>query len=250
VSQRKLPGKKYLVWMFGVVALVFAAVLAAFGLAVFTAPPQIFIECDRRAHISVPLWPGQVVFTGKILTTLGPCVTFQGRTSCNGAVALVQERFFGTRSKLLLLSQGYFENQQEYLFDGDNFGTLPFSRFLPIVGFTGRCSHSARLEDADVDLRILRDKSTQPGVRIIGKVLRRNGRQKEPLAGAKVFITGPQGTVTATTDGQGVYDISSLPPGHYEVHSELRGQDPWYTQCWNGQDLKSGSVGGRSMLLD
>lgn len=239
--------RNFLIWTFCIFGL---SLVVIFGIAILTPPPRVFIDCDRRAPISLPLSPDQVVFTGKILTTLGPCETFQGHRSCNGGVALVQEKFFGTRSKVLLLTQGYFEQDQKYLIDGDNFGNSPFSRFLPIVGFTGRCTHSARLNDADVDLRILRDKSLQGGVRIIGKIVRRNGRQRVPIPDAKVAITGPHGTVVAVTDSLGIYDISGLPPGHYEVHSEMRGHDPWYTQCWNGEELKSGTVGGCTMFIE
>jgi hypothetical protein len=246
VSQTRFPARKYLVWTLAVLTTVLVVV---FGVAIFTRPPNVFIDCNGRAPISRPS-PGQVVFTGKILTTLGPCVLSQGRPSCTGAVAVVKEGFFGTRSKLLLLTQGYFEKDQEYLIDGVNFRSAVLSRLLPIVGFTGGCTHSARVKDADVDLRILRDKSPQRGVRIIGKLTRRNGRQREAVAAAKVVIIGPQGTVTVETDNQGIYDVSGLPAGHYEVHSELRGQDPWYTQCWNGEELNPGDVGGCAMFIE
>ena len=249
MSQRRFAIKKYLIWTLAVLALFFAAILAVFGLAIFTPPPRAFIDCNRRAPIS-RLSPGQVVFTGKVLATIGPCVTSHDRRVCNGAVALVHERFFGTKSKFLLLTQGYFEKDQEYLIDGINFSNMPLTRFLPIVSFTPGCNHSALLQDADVDLRVLRDKSPQHGVRIIGKVLRRYGRPIEPIAGTKVAITGPEGTVVVATDSLGIYDISGLPPGRYEVHSEIRGHDPWYTQCWNGEELKSGTVGGCTMFLE
>lgn len=245
MSQIRFTTRKCLIWTLAVLATLLVVV---FGAAISTRPPNVFIDCNGRAPIS-SLTTGQVVFTGKILTTFGPCVVSKGRPSCTGAVAVVRERFFGTRSKFLLLTQGYFEKDQEYLIDGVDFGNTPLTRFLPIVGFRGGCTHSARIEDAGVDLRILRDKSPHRGVRIIGNLTRRTGSRREPVAAAKVVITGPQGTVAVRTDGQGIYDISGLPPGHYEVHSETHGQDPWYTQCWNGEDLKSGDVGGCAMFI-
>jgi hypothetical protein len=241
------PITKCLLWTLAVSAL---ALVVVFGIAIFTPPPHVFIDCNGRAPISLPLSPDRMVFTGKILTTLGPCETFNGRRSCSGAVARVQEKFSGVRSNLLLLTQGYLEKGQEYLIDGDNFRNSRFTRFLPIVSFTGRCNHSARLEDADVDLRILRDKSPPRGVRIIGKVIRLTRKRKEPLAGTKVVITGPQGTIMVETDNQGIYDAPALPPGHYEIHSQLRGQDTWHTQCWNGENLKWGQVGGCTMFVE
>jgi hypothetical protein len=237
--------RKCLTWMLAVLATMLVVV---FGVAIFSRPPNVFVDCNGRAPIS-SLTSGQVVFTGKILTTFGPCVVSKGRPSCTGAVAVVRERFFGTRSKFLLLTQGYFETDQEYLIDGVDFGNTRLSRFLPIVGFTGGCTHSARMEDADVNLRILRDKTPQRGVRIIGKLTQRTGSRTEPVAAAKIIIDGPQGTVAVRTDDRGIYDISGLPPGHYEVHSETRGEDPWYTQCWNGENLRSGEIGGCVMFV-
>jgi hypothetical protein len=37
------------------------------------------------------------------------------------------------------------------------------------------------------------------------------------VQGARVEITGPQGIIMATTDGEGIYDIAGLPPGKYQV---------------------------------
>lgn len=63
------------------------------------------------------------------------------------------------------------------------------------------------------------------GVRIIGNVTRFNGREREAreaAPGRNVVITGPSGTATITTDKQGIYDLTGLPSGRYEIHSEIR----------------------------
>jgi hypothetical protein len=164
-------------------------------------------------------------------------------TRClDGAVAIVQERFWGMRSGVVLLTQGFFENGEEYLLDGVHSAEGPLTRFLPIVGFRP-CNHSARLKDAKVDLRILRDKSPRIGVRIIGEVTRYNGKTREPAPGASVVITGPTGTLTTITDAQGIYDVAGLPPGRYDIHAEPRSSIAWGRTSDN-YELKAGEVGG------
>ncbi len=45
------------------------------------------------------------------------------------------------------------------------------------------------------------------------------------------MITGLSGTATISTDKQGIYDRTGLPPGRYEVHSETRSSQFRHTQC-------------------
>jgi hypothetical protein len=233
------PGQRKL-RIAGTVVLLSGSVLSgAIVLAILT--PPFFWDCSKRTPISA-LGRGQVVFVARVVRTLGRCEEYSGHRWCGGAVAVVEERFWGIRSSVVLLTQGFFENGEQYLLDGVH-ATGPLTRFLPIVGFSP-CNHSARLKDAAVDLRVLRDKSPRMGVRIIGSVTRYNGKEREAAPGRNVVIAGPSGTVTITTDSQGIYDLGSLPPGHYEIHSEIRGSSPWHTQCWNGEELKAGEVGG------
>lgn len=230
----------------GTVVLLSGLVLSgAIVLAILT--PPLPGDCSKRAPIST-LGPGQVVFVARVVRTLGRCEERSGHRWCTAAVAIVQERFWGIRSSVALLTQGFFENGEQYLLDGVH-ANGPLTRFLPIVGFWP-CNHSARLKDAEVDLRVLRDKSPRSGVRIIGSVTQYNGRKREAAPGRNVVITGPSGPVTITTDSQGIYDLSGLPPGHYEIHSETHGSGPWHTQCGNGQELKSGEVGGCALDIE
>jgi hypothetical protein len=233
------PGHKILRIGRMAVLLSCLVLIGAVVLAVLT--PPFFMDCNKSAPISARE-PGQVVFVARIVRTLGPCEEYSGHHACGGAVAIVRERFWGIRSSVVLLTQGFFENGEQYLLDGVR-ATDPLTRFLPIVGFRP-CNHSARLKDAAVDLRVLRDRSPRLGVRIIGSVTRYNGKEREAAPGRKVAITGPSGTVTVTTDNQGIYDLTGLPPGHYEIRSETPGSRFWHNQCGSGEELKSGTVGG------
>jgi hypothetical protein len=78
--------RKCLIWTLAVLATMLVVV---FGVAIFSRPPHVFIDCNGRAPIS-SLTTGQVVFTGKILTTFGPCVVSKDRPSFTGAVAVVR----------------------------------------------------------------------------------------------------------------------------------------------------------------
>ena len=211
----------------------------AIVLAVFT--PPLPVDCSKGAPISA-LGPGQMVFVARVVHTLGHCEEYSGRRGCTGALAIVQERFWGIRSGVAILTQGYFEDGEKYLIEGVH-ANGPLTRFLPIVGFWP-CNRSSRLKDAEVNLRVLRERSPRSGVRIIGSVTEYNGKKRDGAPGKNVVITGPRGPVTVTTDSQGIYDLSGLPPGHYDIHAETRGASPWHTQCSNGEELKSGDVGG------
>jgi hypothetical protein len=131
------------------------ATVGAVILAILIHP--FFADCSKSPPLS-KLRPGQMVFVAKIVGTLGPCAKYSRHHECDGAVAVVQEKFWGIHSRVVLLTGGYFEKSETYLIDGVRYGNGPLTRFLPIVSFTS-CNHSARLKDAEVDLRMLRDKS-------------------------------------------------------------------------------------------
>ena len=246
VMPRSASPKQMRLRIAGAVVLLSGLVLSG-AIVVAIRTPPFSADCSKRAPIST-LAPGQVVFVARAVLTLGSCKEYSGHRWCDGAVAIIQERFWGIRSGLVLLTQGFFEDGEQYLIDGVH-ANGPLTRFLPIVGFAP-CNHSARLKDAEVDLRILRDKSPRSGVRIIGSVTQSNGRKREAAPGRNVVITGPSGAVTITTDSQGIYDLNGLPPGHYEIYTETRGSSPWRNQCWNGEELKSGEVGGCALDLE
>jgi hypothetical protein len=139
------------------VAVVLVLVLtASVVLNILTAP--FGADCMGGRPIS-RFSPGQVVFVGKVISTLGPCESYSGHRYCNGAVALVSERFWGMRSKLALLTDGYFEDGERYLVDGVR-SNGPLTRFIPLVRFLP-CNRTARVEAAAVNLRVLRGEESQ-----------------------------------------------------------------------------------------
>lgn len=191
------------------------------------------------------------MFVAKVVSTLGSCEEYGHRRMCGVAVAIVRERFWGIRSKIVFLTQGLFENGEEYLIDGVDLRG-PLTRFLPIIAFRP-CNHSARIEDAPVDLRVLRDRASQgAAVRIIGSVVRYRGHTREGVPGRAVMVDGPAATLTLTTDTDGIYDVTGLPPGRYEIYLQARGSKPaWHTQCGKtGYELKPGDVGGCELDVD
>jgi hypothetical protein len=96
------------------------------------------------------------------------------------------------------------------------------TRFLPI--YETFCTRTGSLADSEADLRVLRDGPPRGGIRIIGRTIRLAGSYPDyrwvtaPLM--KVAITGPAGTEIAESDAHGVYDVSGLPPGYYQVGRE------------------------------
>jgi hypothetical protein len=64
-------------------------------------------------------------------------------------------------------------------------------------------------------------------------------------SGVAVVIEGPAGAISTTTDHEGIYDVTGLPPGHYSIRvpsSRRHGS----CQDVSEQGLKSGDVGGAS----
>lgn len=90
------------------------------------------------------------------------------------------------------------------------------TRFLPI--FDTFCTRTDSMAAAEVDLRVLRDGPPQNGVRLLGRTIRLTpDHHWETVPKAKVEIKGPAGTKTAESDEHGVYDVTGLPSGYYEV---------------------------------
>lgn len=89
---------------------------------------------------------------------------------------------------------------------------------------TGICSRTRRLSAAEEDLAYLRslDKAKE-GSEIRVLALDVHDSRRRGLPNALVRLTGPGGTLTASTDGAGTRVFPGLTPGKYTVAVELRG---------------------------
>jgi hypothetical protein len=201
-------------------------------------------------------FPTQAVFVGKVICLGYPRRYFAGHKASGWAVAIVQNRFWGLpwwNTKIVLLTQRLFEEGEPYFINGQRRGGL-LTLGLPIVEL-GDCGRLAPLSSAEVDLRVLRDGAPKNGVRIIGRAMRRTQTPnygEETAPGINVIITGPAGSVTATTDEHGIYDVTGLPPGRYSIRTDS------YSENWRGYPscglpenptLASGDVWGCTIVI-
>lgn len=209
-------------WPFGSLSRITAAAIIAVvlltlvlfvdvGLALMAGPP--YGDCGYSPPMSHPRYPSQGAFVAKVVATVGPCMSnYDGTRLCADAVAVVKEKFWGVHSPVVLLTQGVFKRDEDYLIDGVRTGGV-VTHFLPIFGFR-HCTHSAPLRLAKVELRVLRDHSPQNGFRIVGEVV---SPGHIPVPGTMIALTGPSGPLFLTTDNEGIFDAKSLPEGDYQV---------------------------------
>jgi hypothetical protein len=208
------------------VALLWIVVLdlgATFVLVV--RPYSLTLDCGRSAVFSRSTFGHDAVFTTHLIR-VGHQARISNSWAGTWALAKIDKIFWSwplPRIVLLIAPEGGLIGP-DYLVDGSRLiGGV--TRFLPIVEIRG-CNRTQPLPDAGLELRLLRSGFPGSDVRIMGRVDRWVGKiSLEPFVptkyalvqGARVEITGPQGIITATTDGEGIYDIAGLPPGKYQV---------------------------------
>jgi hypothetical protein len=185
----------------------------------------------------------------------GHQIQVSGRWVGYWALVTVQEQFTGWHlPRLAILTEGVFRNGGDYFVDGRRPKGL-LTRFLPIVEID-ICNRTTLLSDAGIPLRLLRSSFPKNDVRIIGRVDRWVERPQlrpyEPLkyvlvGGAQAAITGPNGTIIATTDKDGICDVGGLPPGRYSVRLQTKSgsQSARALSDWSC-DLKPGEVANYS----
>jgi hypothetical protein len=125
-----------------------------------------------------------------------------------------------------LLRNALFEDHEVDFVDGSRVGGW-LTLGLPVVNVL-HCGAAGPIEspEAEVELRVLKDGRTKDGVRIIGYVERYDWEHPpEPARGIKVVVKGPSGELHLTTDQQGIFDVTDLPPGPYAVDLENSGGD-------------------------
>lgn len=120
------------------------------------------------------------------------------------------------------------------------------THFLPVL-VPYFCSHMQPVDRAAVDIRVLEEGPSKPGVRVIGRVYKDVFANSEPAAGVNVQITGPGGTIPTVTDRQEIFDRSGLPAGYYSVRMEEANlRDNFYSSVEG--DVISGETWGGTLI--
>jgi len=206
--------------------------LSALGSSLFSG------DCSGKGPITHPESPRHAVFTARaifvgrsleaLIRTSGlRSLVVKDRNLGDWAIGVVRERFWGVPSRwphLVLMTNFIYWQGETYFIDGSRENGL-LSPVLPIVGARINCSRSRPVQDAIIDLRVLRQTPPAGGTRLIGYVRKPEvftgvfERPSAPnfAADAKIEVTGPTGTKTITTDQTGVYELDGLPPGNYAL---------------------------------
>jgi len=245
------PSLKRRVFGAAITTILLSAAVTACVIAIVALAPPMPGDCFKGAPpLLKQRYPEQAVFIARVIRVGFHCDVFHGERKCQDALGVVQQRFWGLDSKVVLLTGGLFEDGETYLVDGMRHRGL-LTRFLPIVTYTP-CSRTSHLKNAGVDLRLLHDGPPRDGARIIGRTTRGWGDIVEP--GTKVLITGPSGTITTFSDQQGIYDVHGLPPGHYDVRRADRPNDttaPFASCQWSPEyQLKPGDAAECTLMLE
>lgn len=205
--------------------------------------------CLSRPPFTAQQYPRQAVFTARVLGSFQSPRLQRGAFKEHGALILVKKTFWGlSRSDrglgILLISRFYDRNPFQadmYFVEADRLdGSL--TRFLPIFR-DHSCTRTAPLQDAEIQLRVLRDGLPSNGIRILGETV--GERQKEKNSNSYYLERVPHVNVTiegfgrdkpfsAVSDENGVYDISGLPPGGYRAgFKDESGKMHWNQYCCN-----------------
>ena len=224
---------------FGILGVCGILALTVVGSAAIELRDHFWGECN---YFGPPLVqqkdPFQAVFTGRVIRVIGRS---KGERDREWAVASVDQHFWGlplSARKLVFLRPVLIEEGKPYLIEGHRPKGL-LTRFLPILDIY--CSRTKPLQSAGIDLRLLSDGSPRSSGRIIG--LTETFIQNPCCSGRRipngtVVIAGPSGSAITRSDAAGIYDLPSLPPGHYELSvTDQKSPNP---QC--RFDLKLGDV--------
>lgn len=201
--------------------------LSALNSSLFTG------DCARKTPITHPESPSHAVFTlrtifvGRSIEALTRGQGIHGLEVGDWAIGVVRERFWGVPSRwphLMLMTNYIYWKDETYFIDGVRENGL-LTRALPIVDARVGCSRSRPIQDALVDLRMLREAPPEGGTRLIGYVRKleaTTGVFQRPTApvlvvGARINVTGTEGTKTIMTDEMGIYQLDGLPPGDYRL---------------------------------
>jgi hypothetical protein len=156
--------------------VVLTVVLCGLGTSLFNG------DCGERQPFLHPLSPTQAVFTARVvfaarsidaLGAVHSALHLSGRDRKVGdwAIGIVQERFWGMPhwTRLVLLTNYVYWEGETYFVDGRRAEGL-LTQFLPIVEGGISCSRTKPMQDAIVDLRLLRRPPLPGATRVIGYV--------------------------------------------------------------------------------
>jgi hypothetical protein len=219
--------------------------------------PESTRQCGVAGIFSQSTFVRDAAFTAHVIRA-GHQIKISDRWVGYWALVSIQEQFTGWHlPRLAILTEGVFHDGDDYFVDGRRPKGL-LTRFLPIVEID-ICNRTGLLSDAGIPLRLLRSTFPRNDVRIIGRVDRwLETRQRQPyelheyvlVRGAQAAITGPGGTIIATTDEGGIYSADGLPPGKYSVRLQTNGgsQSVMALSDWSC-DLKPGEVADYSFSI-
>ena len=224
-----------------------------FGICVLTSLcwslyiPQYgpWADCHQEyPPLAVQRFPDQAVFTADMM--------FAGESSFSHQVAAwslmhVRQRFWGLPRwvpNFVLVKGGLRVERGDYLLDVRRSQGL-LTHFLPYFQ-TYPCCHTVPTQRAVADLRALRAGPPSSGVRIIGTVYTDMFVTSDPARDLELIVTGPSGTVSATTDENGVYDVTGLTPGHYSV--QIKSERLHGYRYGAEADVKAGQVWGATLI--
>lgn len=195
-------------------------------------------DCSGHPPFLHPSSPTHAVFTARIVFAgrslelltdednyLRP--SFPDRKVGDWAIGIVEEKFWGIPhwTRFVLLTNEVYWEGETYFVDGRRFEGL-LTQFLPIVEGGVSCSRTMPVQDAIVDLRLLRRPPPASGnTRVIGFVrgperdtsVFERPRKPAFVSGATIDVTGLSFASRITTDAAGVYELDGLAPGDYTL---------------------------------
>lgn len=205
--------------------------------------------CGYPPPFTAPKGERNSVFTGRVLRSFRSPKLGLELMEEHGALVRVEKGFWGLPRwhrtlAIVLVSTSAdwdpFRAGEMYFVDADRLdGAL--TRFLPIFR-DHRCTRTAPIKDAEIELRVLRDGLPSSGLRILGQTIRlrqqsnSNYYSVEKVPHVNVTIEGwrPRAQFSAISDENGVYDLSGLPLAGYRVGTaDETGKMHWENYCCN-----------------
>jgi hypothetical protein len=248
VCQTRFNSQVWKVAAFALIAVFIFSVLFSSALFFASQRPGFSVNCKKGPPFASPTNPQHAVFTARIVSV---CCSAPERLfpSFGGfAVAIVTKRFWGLpwwNPGIVFLTQD-ISYIREPLFVSGALQPGILGNLLSIVEIS-ICGRTTYLQNAQIDLRLLRDGPPKGSIRVIGETYRTVLSPKyhyEKIPSVIVRIKGPDGTITTVSDADGIYDVSGLPPGAYTFQTDS--YDPKsgdYSGC-GGIELIAGSIGG------